>query len=45
MLRPPILPQKYGLKLKVILNWRYIEILCAANGWSKMEGIVKWGWG
>ncbi len=53
ILRPPIQPEKHGLKLKVVLKWKdiYIEnitcITCIRAGVTdnlnlKMEGIVKW---
>ncbi len=46
ILRPPLQPEKYGLKLQVVLKWRdiYIEnirIMLLIAG-LKMEGIVKW---
>ena len=46
MLRPPLQPEKYGLKLKVVLKWKdiYIEnirIVLPIAG-LKMEGTVKW---
>ena len=46
ILRPPVQPEIYGLKLEVVLKWRdiYIEniriVLLIAG--LKMEVIVKW---
>ena len=46
ILRPPLQPDKYGLKLEVVLKWRdvYTEnirmVLLIAG--LKIEGIVKW---
>ncbi len=45
ILRPPSQPEKYGLKLKVILKWRggYIEYKsCVTDGKLYIEGIVTW---
>ncbi len=46
ILRPPIHPVKYGLKLKVGLKWRdiYIENIRVVSvmDYLEMQGIVKW---
>ena len=45
ILRPPIRPEKYGLKLKLILNFQdiYIESVSLMSLASlKMEGSLKW---
>ncbi len=43
--RPPLQPQKYGLKWEVVLKWRDIYIenirLVSLMAGLKMEGIVK----
>ncbi len=45
-LRPTIEPAKYGLKLKVVLKWRFNYIESTGLGslldGLKMEGFVKW---
>ncbi len=46
ILRPPVQPAKYGLKLKVVLKWKDIYIKSIRVGsvldGLKMEGFVKW---
>ncbi len=46
ILRPPLQPEHYGLKLKVVLKWRdvYIENIrvVSLTASPKIEGIVKW---
>ena len=43
ILRPPLRPQNFDLKLEVVLKWRdiYIENMRMVAS-LKMEGIVKW---
>ncbi len=46
ILRPPLQPERYGLKLKVVLKWRDIYIenirMVSLTAGLKIEGIVKW---
>ncbi len=48
ILRPPLQPEKYGLKLKVVLKWRGLYIWKYKNGFTdsraglKIERIIKW---
>ncbi len=46
ILRPPLQPLNFGLKLKVVLNWRDICIenirIVSLIAGLKIEGIVKW---
>ncbi len=46
ILRPPLQPEKYGLKLEVVIKCRdiYIEnkTILSLVASLKMEGIVKW---
>ena len=46
ILRPPFQPEKYGLKLKVVLKWRdiYIETIRIVSliAGLKIERIIKW---
>ncbi len=46
ILRPPLQPDKYGLKLEVVLKWRDIYTenirMVILTAGLKMEGIVKW---
>ncbi len=45
ILRLPLQPEIYGLKLKMVLKWRniYIENMSVPLiAGPKMEGIVKW---
>ena len=46
ILRPPLQPEKYGLKLEVVLKYRDIHIehitMLSLVASLKMKGIVKW---